>query len=71
MNSSRSLLLIEVELIYSIALISNIQQGDSFIHICIYSFSYSFPVQITTRYCVETSVGPCYLTLLYIVACIC
>jgi len=36
--------LIEVWLIYSVVLVSGVQQSDSVIHSCIYFFSDSFPL---------------------------
>ena len=36
--------LVEVQFIYNVVLVSGVQQSDSVIHICIYSFSDSFPL---------------------------
>ena len=36
-------------LIYNVVLISTAQQRDSVIHICIYSFSYFFPITVINR----------------------
>ena len=35
---------IEVQLIYSVVLISGVQHSDSVLHVCVYSFSDSFPL---------------------------
>ena len=41
---------IEVWLIYNGVLVSGIQQSDSAIYVCVYAFSYSFPISFITGY---------------------
>ena len=43
-NIKITLFFMEVELIYSVVLVSGVQQSDSVIHVCTYSFSYSLPL---------------------------
>ena len=45
---------IEVQLIYSVVLISAVQQSDSVIHIHIRSFLYSFPLWFISGYCISS-----------------
>ena len=67
--------LIEVQLIYSIVLVSGVQQSDSVIHTYIsILFQILFPhrlLQNTEQSSLCYIVGPCWLSILYIVVCIC
>ena len=63
---------IEVQLIYNVVLISTVQQSDSVIHIYIFFFIF-FSIMVYHK--IEYSslcytVGPCCLSILYIIVCI-
>ena len=67
--------LIEVELIYNVMLVSSVKRSDSVIHTYIYIlFQILFPYRLLQN--IECSslcytVDPCWLSVLYRVACIC
>ena len=48
---------VELQLIYNVVLVSDIQQNDSVIYIYVYTyiypFSYSFPLWFITRYWIQ------------------
>ena len=74
----------DIQLIYNVMLVSAVQQSDSVIHLhtCVYiyiyiythTFSYSFPLWFIIQYFEYSSmcytVGPCCLSILYIIVCI-
>ena len=67
------LFFIEVELIYNVVLVSGVQQSNSVIYIYI-KFQILFPYRSLQN--IEYSplcstVGPCWLSILYTVVCIC
>ena len=70
--------LIEVQLIYNVLSVSGVQQSDSVIHIYIYIYMYSFSDLFHYRLLKDIeysslcfTVGPCCLSILYTVVCIC
>ena len=70
---SLSFFFIGVELIYNVMLVSGVQQSDSVIHTYIL-FQILFPYRLL--WVIEYSslcyvVGPCWLSILYVVMCIC
>ena len=74
----RIIIIIGVELIYKVVLVSGVQQSDSHIyiysHMCIYFFQIIFPYRLLQNIEYGSlcyTVGPCWLSILYIVVCIC
>ena len=64
------LFFIEVQLIYNVVLVSGVRQSDSDIYIYIYIYIYMFLQNI--EYCsLCYMIGPCWLSIFYIVVCIC
>ena len=64
----------EVQLIYNVVLISAVQQSDSVIHI--YTFFFKILLSIMVYHSILNIVpcaivGPCCLSILYIIVCIC
>ena len=60
-------------MIYNVVLISAIQQSESVIHIYTFFFIFfSVMVSQDTEYSsLCSTVGPCWLSLLYVIVCIC
>ena len=62
------------KLIYSVVLVSGVQQSDSVIgsYLIFFSIMVYYRILTTTEYCsLCCAVGPCCLSILYIVVCIC
>ena len=68
-------LLIAVELIYTVVLVSSVQQSDSVIHmsvyLSIYPFSDSFLLQIITRYCLVPCAIQIFVVYLFLYTVVC
>ena len=72
---------IEVQLMYNVVLVSGVQHSDSvlYIYICIYVYIYIlfqtlFPYKLLQNIeysSLRYTVGPCCVSVLYIVVCIC
>ena len=69
--------LIEVWFVYNVVLVSNVQQNDSFIYkmsICTYTYSFQIPFPYRLLQNIECNslcytVGPCWVSILYVVVC--
>ena len=67
-----SFLLIEVQLMYSIVLVSGVQQGDSVVYM--YSFQIIFHYKLLQGieyFSLCCTVNPCHLSILYVIVCTC
>ena len=63
---------IKVELIYNYVLISAIQQSDLVAHMYTLFFTFHYGLSLDIEYSsLCYTVGPCFLSVLYIVVCIC
>ena len=72
-GSPTSLFFIGVELIYKVGLVSGVQQNDSVLYVYIlFSDSFHYRLSQDIEYCsLCYTAGPCCLSILYTVVCIC